>query len=84
MVNVMGEINVFQEGSLLKLLLVFVGLAEDGLPRLDVDGDISHKPNWEVGTHCRISTSITCTSWTRSVLSSFYKIWIGESCARGS
>ena len=37
----MDGTNVFQEGSLLKLSLVFVDLGEDGLPRLDVDGDIS-------------------------------------------
>jgi hypothetical protein len=50
MVNVMGGTGVFQDGSLLKLWLVFVGFAEDGLPQLDLDGDISHKPNWEVGS----------------------------------
>lgn len=51
MVNVISGTNVFSRSSLLKLWLVFVGLAEDGLPRLDVDGDISDtKPNWEAGS----------------------------------
>ena len=42
MVNVMGGTNVFKRvpSGVLKLWFVFVGLGEDGLPRLDVDGDI--------------------------------------------
>ena len=56
MVNVMDGTNVFQEGSLLKLSLVFVDLGEDGLPRLDVDGDISfHVSQIGKQAHCHLN-----------------------------